>query len=498
MRRAPTSPPAWVAYASLVALSAGYLLLDLVAGVDRSPLVPQMPLGVSVPSWTTRGAEVIGLDGLGHVGLTALALVVVGLMLCAFGVLLREAWAGRVGLAPVGAAAALAIALAVAAPLLLSRDVASYASYGRMVAVHDANPYESTPADFPGDPFSPVTPEVWRDTRSLYGPLFTLISAGVAGAFPSVGGTVLGFKVLAGVALALAAALAGLAALRSRPERAVFAVAAVGLNPVLIVHTVGGGHNDALIAALLAAAAALWVGGRGDETSVVTPRALGVTTLLALAALIKVVAGVALVVWLGTLVWRGSRRGRSLVIHGGQALLLGLAFMVPFVSDLSTIRALGTLAGVQGWASPARLVGRGAEALGDLVSDGVGAALRTAVLALFLAAFAWGLMLVIRRTRPDREAPAGWGVGLLLFALAAPYLLPWYVAWFVPLLALVPDVGLIVIGLAASGALALTGIPAEPDPDPGLWNGMILAVHYVAAPVMLALFVAAMRRITRP
>jgi hypothetical protein len=81
--------------------------------------------------------------------------------------------------------------------------------------------------------------------------------------------------------------------------------------------------------------------------------------------------------------------------------------------------------------------------------------------------------------------------------LASPYLLPWYAAWFLPFLPLLADSGLTWIGLAAAGLLALTGVPAEPAFDPGLWRGMILAVHYVVAPVMLALFVAAMWRVVR-
>jgi hypothetical protein len=240
----------------------------------------------------------------------------------------------------------------------------------------------------------------------------------------------------------------------------------VGLNPVLVVHTVGGAHNDALVAVALAGAAALWVRSRPNGGRLMGPSGLAATALLTVAALIKVTAGVALLVWLATLVMESAngRRVRTGLAHVGLAVAIAAAFTVPFVDGWNTLTSL----------------------------------LRAAVLALFLAAFAWGLTLVIQRARPDRDAPASWGVGLLLLTLSAPYLLPWYVAWFVPLLPLVADAGIIAIGLAASGVLAVTGIPAEPGPDPGLWNGMILAVHYVAGPVMLALFGAALRRITRP
>ena len=79
------------------------------------------------------------------------------------------------------------------------------------------------------------------------------VHAGERGDRPDVGGsagaTILAFKLLAGVAIAAATGFVAIAAARIRPERAPLAAALVGLNPVLVVHTVGGGHVDALIAA---------------------------------------------------------------------------------------------------------------------------------------------------------------------------------------------------------------------------------------------------------
>ncbi|MFN2590188.1 MAG: hypothetical protein ABR518_05415, partial [Actinomycetota bacterium] len=145
-------------------------------------------------------------------------------------------------------------------------------------------------------------------------------------------------------------------------------------------------------------------------------------------------------------------------------------------------------------ASPARLVARGAEAVGNLASDALGDGLSAAAYALFLGLFAWVVVRMLRPSPADNPA-AVWAVALLALALSAPYLLPWYVAAFIPILPLVAERRFVVIGLVAAALLALTGIPAEPRPDPGLWRGMILGVHYVVAPVMLALLVLLVRAV---
>jgi hypothetical protein len=103
---------------------------------------------------------------------------------------------------------------------------------------------------------------------------------------------------------------------------------------------------------------------------------------------------------------------------------------------------------------------------------------------------------MLRGARPESPAD-GWGVGLLLFALASPYLVPWYAAWFLPFVAAFTDERLALIGLASSGLLAVTGVPAEPAGEPALWRDMMLFVHYGVAPVVLGLFVAAAARVTR-
>jgi hypothetical protein len=480
----------WTGFTSLALIVAGYLFLELIAGAPDSPLVPVLPGGVRVPSWNTRGAAFLGLDRLGRVGLTILSLGVVAIVGVAFLVLARECWRGRVRLAPVLVAGTASLVLTMAGPLLLSRDVYSYAAYGRMYALHGANPYVSSPSSFRTDPFTPVLSPQWKNTRSDYGPTFTLISAGVTrvtSASPAA--TIRSFQLLAGVSLAAAALMAGAACRKARRELVPLATAVVVLDPVLVLHTVGGGHNDALTALFLAGA--LWLSVRGPRTSA------AITVLLTVATLVKLSVGVALAVWLAWL-WRAlpeERRGRTGALHASLVVATAAAITAPLWAGVRTVRSLSTLTSLEGWASGVRLVGRGAGAVARAVAgSAAGAAAGRSVDAVFLAVFAAALWLLLTRAALPAP-PLAWGVSLLLLALAIPIFLPWYAAWFIPFLPFVVDGPLMAIGIGASVLLALTGIPAEPGSTPGVWHDMVLGVHYGAAPVMLALFAFAVRRV---
>jgi alpha-1,6-mannosyltransferase len=389
---------------------------------------------------------------------------------------------------------------------VLSRDVYSYAIYGRIFSVHHANPYVRTPSSFPADPFVSVASPAWVDTRAVYGPAFVLTTAGVARVWSdSPGGAILALKVLAGVGAALATLLAAWAA---RPfGRVALAAAAIGLNPVMVVHTVGGAHNDALIAACLAGALVLALSsirppeGDGNAGSLA---ALGVTALLTVAGLIKVIMFPLLLVWLWVRfrAWPADRRWVRAALHVGAAIVVSLAFAAPFMDSARALGSLTTLASVEGWGSPARLVARGARALGNAI-DGSATAnvMGKLVVVAFLGLFAWAIVRFLRRHEPVLARPLPYGVTdplgvcALGLALSIPYLLPWYAAWFLPFLVLMSDDGLVLIGFAAAGLLALTGVPAEAGSAPGLWRDAVLAVHYGVAPLMLALYLAWVGRV---
>jgi hypothetical protein len=476
-------------------LLAGYLAIAVVAGAPNSPLTVRLPAGARPPSWATGLARTFGLDQVGRQSLTGVAWLVVGLVLTAFALLLGEAWTGRVRLGAVLFASGISLAISVAAPLLLSRDVYTYAAYGRIEALYHDNPYVARLSSFPHDPFVAVTPGQWLHTYSHYGPLFTLASAAIARTWAgSASATILAFKLLAGLAIAAATGIVALTAARTRPERASLAAALVGLNPVLVIHTVGGGHVDALIAAPLAAAIAIAVTGPSPASA----RAITITLLLTVACLVKAAIVPALALWLWWIV-HTDRAHRGRILTGHLAVIAGstLAAATPFVAGWHTLATFATLGGVEAWASPSHLVGRGAQKIaGSLAGPSAGAdaaaALRAAFLLLFVV-LVYRLARRVRRTDPAAPVDA-WGVALLLLPLSMPYLLPWYAAWFAPFLGLLEDQTLLLAGALVTAVLTLTLIPADPfhgSTTPAVMDG----VHYGAASVFLVVLAVVASRL---
>ena len=153
---------------SRAALLAAAAVALLVAGCVACAWIEGAPL---VPADAGRA------DG-GRLGVVFLALLVAAFAAYLVGLaLLRRR--------PPGLRAVLLVALAIqviplAGPLLLSTDAWTYWEYGRIAAVHDGNPYVDVPSDYPDDPSYEYAGAAWRDTTSVYGPLFTSVSGAVA------------------------------------------------------------------------------------------------------------------------------------------------------------------------------------------------------------------------------------------------------------------------------------------------------------------------------
>jgi Glycosyltransferase family 87 len=312
--------------------------------------------------------------------------------------------------APVAAVIVLAVGVQLAplaAPLLLSTDAWTYWEYG-WIANNGGNPYTDPPLEFPQNPAWDYAGADWRDTTTVYGPVFTIASQPVAlVAGDSADVAAWAFKGLAAVAVVAAVFLA------TRLARAkAFAAAFVGWNPLLAIHLAGGGHNDAWIALGVTAALALAVAGRH--------RAAG--AVWALAILVKWVPVVFFALW--ALEARSRRRSLGLLGLAAAAAVVAVAATLEF--GWHWLTAFGPLAANAGtetkYALPHRL-----EQLG--VPDALAVGLALAVLAVGLA---WLGRSALRGHA--RLAPAA-----VLLLATTPWLAVWYTAWAVPLAAVEED-----------------------------------------------------------
>jgi len=145
----------------------------------------------------------------------------------------------------IGASVALCLWVLFITPLY-AKDLFNYASYGKMLSFHGANPYLHGAADFPRDPVLPYIS--WKHAISVYGPLFTYLSALITliarqGAIANI----FAFK-LVGFAFFLGSLfVVDSLARRLFPSRRAFILVAVAWNPLLIIHLVGGAHNDLIM-----------------------------------------------------------------------------------------------------------------------------------------------------------------------------------------------------------------------------------------------------------
>ncbi len=462
---------------ALAASVVSVLLVAIVAATPGSPLQPLLPENAQASGPFRWLADLLGFDALHGSAFAAVGVAAVTFAAVGFVVVLRAAWRGEVSLRIVLALAVAYHIVVLLLPLMFSRDVYSYAYYGRIASTYHANPYVLTPSDFPGDPLSAFVGQKWASTPAVYGPVFTLLSSWITRVVHSVADLIVAFRWLAAIASIGTIAIVARLARRLRPGREAFAVAALGLNPVVLFQSVGSGHNDLLVALAVAGGLAL-LAARRD---------LLATAVLTLGVLVKATAVVPLLLLIVVAVVRRGRseRARALCSHVGVVAAIVVAFAAPFFQTKDPSLGMVELAQHEGWLAPSRLVRR---LLDGVSGDTLGVVARVTFpvgLGVVLVLLARGL---VRRGDPVSVAAQGatWGWGLLFLMLLGPVLLPWYVTWTLPLawlLPRVPRVTLIGVGLA----LTLSQFTSEPALFEHAYNANLLFGHYVVTPVVVGL-----------
>jgi hypothetical protein len=352
------------------------------------------------------------------------------------------AWAAAPGLPVrvVAAAVGAAQVVMVLGPPQPLTDAFNYIVYGRMAA-HGLNPYTQLPLQGPHD--TAYVLANWHHLPSPYGPLFTLLSEPLGLMSLPVAFWVWKVVVLAS-ALGLLALVWWLAVRVGRsPQRA---LACVGLCPVTLAVGTGGLHNDgpAMLCVVAAVACVLRArddgerhgGGWDAAAGALAVVAAGLKPSFAVAAPL-IVLGVRHRPWaIAGAAWAAAAVvGIVVLAFGGALPAIGLQGRI--ATPVSVPSLLGHLFGHGGADGAVRAWGRDALFV---------------VVAAACAAVAW---------RRRWMLPA-LGLVLLAAVLSLSWVMPWYLAWSLPFVAIRAPRVLVPAAVATCLWLGVGGIPQLP------------------------------------
>jgi alpha-1,6-mannosyltransferase len=465
--------------AALILAGAGIVAMSIVAATPGSPYQPLLtPRGE--PRGILRDVAVwLHLDRIPGDPILAVGVLAMVVATVAFLYLLREAFRGHVSVRWVAVLVVSAHALLLFVPLLFSRDVYSYAYYGRIAGIYHGNPYVQTPLDHSSDVLWNLVGPRWVDTPAYYGPGWTSFSAMLSRFLPHPIDHVEAYRYIS-----IAASLATCGVIvwivhRLWSARTAFALAAFGANPVVLFQAAGSGHNDLLVALSIVIAFAL----------LVSKRELPAVAVLTVGTLIKVTASLPLLL---LLVWCVARRPpeerrRAAVTHVGLSAAIALAFALPYAQLKDPTLGMLGLAGQTGWLAPPTVL---AQAVDFLSFHTLGWIVRVGAVAL-LGWCVWMLAREVWRRVPTggmsgQEQAAVWGWSLALLMLLGPILLPWYVVWQLPLIWALPRIPRTAV-IATSSMLGVTLWSAEAMRYPGAFNVDLLVGYLLVVPVLVVL-----------
>jgi alpha-1,6-mannosyltransferase len=318
------------------------------------------------------------------------------------------------------------------APLLLSvpvfsRDTYSYLAQGALLR-DGLDPYLVGPVDNPNSLLDNVSP-IWTTTTAPYGPAFILVAKFVT--------MIVGDHVVEGTMLLRLCMLPGLVMLiwaAPRVARHVGANSAAALwicvlNPLVIIHLMGGVHNEMLMVGLMMAAIALTF----------ERHPIAGVSVIALAVAVKATAGLALpfMVW----VWMRQLRERHpwgqvrawLVATAASGAIFTVVFAVVTVAagvGLGWLTALAGSVKIVNWLTIPTAVANLIHAIGGLFTTVSFYAVLDVTRIIGIAIIAISLPLLWWRFRhTDREALIGIALVMAVVVLFVPAALPWYYTW---------------------------------------------------------------------
>lgn len=418
---------------ALGALVLGTCVLAVFATGRASALVPRSTVGF--PHWESGPLHFLfGHPGAGYQAMSDGFSAFMVLMLAAYGLSLmavRSLSMRAIAITVI----ALHIVLLLVPPLQLN-DVWNYLGYARLDALHAMNPYVHKIVDEAHDPIFRFA--TWHDYRSPYGELFTAITYPL-GLLPLA----VAYWVLKVVTVALSLVFVWLvyrcARLLGRDGR--FAVLFVAANPLYLFYEVADFHNDPFML-VPAMAAIMFLLQRRD-------RRAGVALMLGVFVKFTIV----LILPFMLLAARRPKRWLAIltgVVVSGLLLAVGSYAMfgthLPNLSDQSSI------------VTPYSLT--------NLFGDLIGAGGATATVVRYADVAVVLVVLLCLRRRRDWLGGIGWSTLALVASLS--WLMPWYIVWALPLVALSSSMRLRRATLAFTVFLVLTFLPV---------TGQFLSAH---------------------
>lgn len=390
---------------------------------------------------------------------------------------------------------------------MFSRDAYSYLAQGALLR-DGFDPYVSPPVANPGVLLDNVSP-VWTTTTAPYGPIFLLLGNAITAITGDnvVAGTIaLRLVMLPGLALMMWAVPYLTKHLGGKPNVALWLAV---LNPLVLIHLIGGVHNEMLMVGLMCAGIAL-VLERHHVAGIV---------VVAIGVAIKATAGVALpfLVW----IWMLHERERRALQRAAQspgatqsleseaeparpsaevphpALMfakiagLGLSvFAVVFVAasaiagvGIGWLTALSGSKKIINWLSLPTIMAHMVRWVTPFPMDPVLVVTRALCALALVAVLAWTWW---RFRHSEREAVFGILIAFVAIVILSPAALPWYYSWPLALaagFALSTTTLMVLVGLCTWLMLVF-----QPDGSIGLYSfGHVAAATFAAVVAALSL-----------
>ncbi len=364
-------------------------------------------------------------------------------------------------------------------PRIFSGDLYLYMFYGRTIAEYGENPLLVAPRHFRDDSHLQWVNR-YRNLPSAYGPVWLMFSAmlsGVAGEARFA--NLLTYKVALLGLHVLVTIVVWAVLRRTRPQRAVWGAIFYGWNPLVLLETVGNGHNDVMSAcfaalAILASVHARW---------------LLAVCLLTAAAMVKLPALLLLpplvLAWVRVLPDARSRI-RAGMSAAAVALVCGLALYAPLWAGAALFENALSNPAATGYANSTwRLL----RSLVLRVTDTTSVATVTNQLDFIrYAAFAAPYLILLRRLGRRGDLVDTWAWVWFAYCLSLGWIWPWYFVLSIPIAAIRGGrAALLSIGLTAGGLIFWLGWP-----PPGLPAMTLLsrfgAVLLVGPAVLIAVW----------